>query len=127
MKTIHVGTPCTFRHVQSYDPFAVYEKIYQDGTERRTYIIARKPPTTAYSMPPASVLAEFSTKAEAVKALQRWKLHPLPPDPVRRPKNPGAIRRSKPGWSRRQAKSPFQGELDLGPFQTQLPAYPSHE
>jgi hypothetical protein len=120
MDIIHIGIPCTYRQVQSQDPFAVYCKIYRDGTNRLAYIIARQPPIRAYTMPPASVLAEFNSETEALKALQRWKLDPIPPDPVRRPKNPGAIRRSKPGRSRRKAKSPFQGEFDLSLIPQQL-------
>jgi hypothetical protein len=113
---ISIGTACTYRHLESHGAFAVYCKIYQDGTNRLTYIIARQPPVQTYTMPPASVLEEFNTEAEALEAFQRWKLDPIPPDPVRRPKNPCALRRSKPGRSRsrRKGKSPFQGEFDLG-------------
>jgi hypothetical protein len=114
--SIPIGPACTYRHVESYEPFAVYCRIYKDGSNRLTYIIARKPPVQAYTMPSASALEEFNTESEALETFRRWKLDLIPPNPVRRSKNPCAIRRSKPSRSRsrRKGKTPFQGELDLG-------------
>jgi hypothetical protein len=100
MKSIQIGTIHSFRCLASWDSFAVYAKGYKDGSNRLTYIIARVPPLSAYTMPPASVLAEYDNEAAALAAFEQWKLDSLASCPTRK----------------KQRNDPTQGEFVLGPF-----------
>jgi hypothetical protein len=102
MKTIQIGTIHSFRRIASWNSFSVYAKGYKDGSNRLTYIIAREPPVSAYTMPPASVLAEYDNEAAALAAFEWWKMDPLAPCPTRKKRRDDLAQR----------------EFDLGPFKT---------
>jgi hypothetical protein len=71
-------------------------------TDGRSNVLTREPLSKAPDVPPASVLQEFTDRAEALTALDRLSLHHSPPGCRRKRDKAGA----------------GQGELQLGPFQT---------
>ena len=102
MNSIPVGTIHRFEHLESRRNYAVYRKVYLDGSDRVTYVIAQIPAIMAYTQPPSSVLEEFPDKASAVGRFAKWTQDPL----------------KVHSWRKTRSHDPAKSELDLGPLQT---------
>src|SRR6516162_5240859 len=103
METFLVGVLCAFDCLVSDGKFGVFRKIYPNSG-RVSYTIAPVPSIRARDEPPATILHEFDTEAEAVHVFSRWKEDPLSAQRVRRKK--------------KQPPDPAQTELNLGPLKT---------
>jgi hypothetical protein len=102
MNSIPVGIIHRFEHIESRRNYAVYKKVYQDGSGRVTYVIAQVPAIMAHTEPPSSVLEEFPDRASALGRFTKWTQDPLKIHSRRKTRN----------------HDPAQCELELGPLQT---------
>ena len=105
LEFILVGIVHLFKLVMADGGFGVYRKLYRDGSDRVTYLIALVPSLKTPNKPPSSVLTEFTSEAEAIGALARWRQDPSLTQPARHKK-------------KKQASDPAQTEFPLGPYKT---------